>query len=316
MIRALIAVIASCAFTSESAQAMALFDHVLDPVLPTDIVVAQNGTVFFTEFWQHKIYTLGSSNGHTLAKPLPIDENAFVAPEGIALDTHGNLFIADREGHAVKEVFAAGGYKTVKSLPVGDVLRGPTGVVLDRFDNVFVIDPEGNQVDVIPVESGYTKIQPLGQGINVPQADRNLAIDHKGNIFFSGRANEVIELLASSGYASAKRFTPRSGFSDGVYAIAIAKNDDLLLLNLMHNQVRRVFAESGYAVDQALPLNDTMLKDTMSIAIDTADNLYISEPTQYVIEKSLASSNYTSVEGSFFERCYTGGAPTYDQSAC
>jgi DNA-binding beta-propeller fold protein YncE len=42
--------------------------------------------------------------------------NGFNGPSDVAVDSAGNLFVADQGNNAVKEILAAGGYMTVKRL--------------------------------------------------------------------------------------------------------------------------------------------------------------------------------------------------------
>ena len=62
----------------------------------------------------------------------------------------------------VKELFADGGYTTVRTLGSGFYL--PYGVALDEDGNIFVADSANNMVKEILVAGGYTTINTLGSG--------------------------------------------------------------------------------------------------------------------------------------------------------
>ena len=53
----------------------------------------------------------------------------FSNPSGVAVDANGNVFVADTNNNAVKEILAAGGYSTVKTL--GNGFSNPFGVAVD-----------------------------------------------------------------------------------------------------------------------------------------------------------------------------------------
>src|SRR4051812_32516487 len=64
--------------------------------------------------------------------------SGFSLPFGVAVDGSGNVFVADSNNSAVKEIVAAGGYTTVNTL--GSGFNTPFGVAVDGSGNVFVAD--------------------------------------------------------------------------------------------------------------------------------------------------------------------------------
>ena len=90
---------------------------------------------------------------------LTIGSGNFSFPGGVAVDTAGNVFVADFGNSAIKEVLAVGG-----SIPPGDPtvntlgsgFAGPFGVAVDAFGNVFVADTQNNAVKEIPALGGYS----------------------------------------------------------------------------------------------------------------------------------------------------------------
>src|SRR5271157_3010833 len=59
-------------------------------------------------------------------------------PEGVAVDGSGNVFVADYGNGALKEIVAAGGYATIKTL--GNGIWNPIAVAVDGSGNLFVAD--------------------------------------------------------------------------------------------------------------------------------------------------------------------------------
>ena len=74
----------------------------------------------------------------------------------MAVDGSGNVFVADFGNGAVKEILAAGGYTTVKTL--GSGFYGPAGVAVDGSGNVFVAVTRDDAVKEILAAGGYTTV--------------------------------------------------------------------------------------------------------------------------------------------------------------
>jgi sugar lactone lactonase YvrE len=144
---------------------------------------------------------------------------------GVALDSNGNVFVADGGNNAVYEILAAGGYTTVTTL--GGGFTGPMGIAVDGNDNVFVTD--GTAVKEILAEGGYTTVKTLGSGFNYPIG---VAVDGSGNVFVADTYNSAIkEILAIGGYATVKTL-----FTDNplmlTYGVALDANGNLYSLNI------------------------------------------------------------------------------------
>ena len=91
-------------------------------------------------------------------------------PSGLAIDTHGNLFVAEYLNNAVREIVAVNGVfpnpPTIKTLGSGFNL--PEGVAVDESGNVFVADTGNNAVKEILVGSAGANIGTVSVGTVTP----------------------------------------------------------------------------------------------------------------------------------------------------
>jgi len=172
-------------------------------------------------------------------------------PSSVALDSAGNIFIADSNNHRIRKITAATGIiTTVAGTGVpgysGDndpaplaMLQYPTGVAVDNSGNLYIAD-YGNFV-IRKVDSGSGNITTVagggdpedGLGDNGPALDAaftapcNVVLDSNGNIYIveslEGRVRKVdvfdndnrITTVAGGG-------TPAVGVGDGGAATAAA----------------------------------------------------------------------------------------------
>jgi sugar lactone lactonase YvrE len=88
------------------------------------------------------------------------------APQGVAIDTYGNIFIADTGNHVVRMISASNiittiagiqgksGYVNDNTLGKTTLLNSPTGLVIDKLGNIYVSDQANSRVrKLIPQNS-------------------------------------------------------------------------------------------------------------------------------------------------------------------
>ena len=137
----------------------------------------------------------------------------------MAVDGSGNVFVADTQNNAVKEIVAAGSYTTINTL--GSGFNQPNGVAVDGNGNVYVGDTGNAAVKEIVAAGGYTTVNTLGSGFDYPTG---VAVDVNGNVFVADTnsngpvGNAVREILAAGGYTTV--ITVGNGF-DNPYGIAV-----------------------------------------------------------------------------------------------
>ncbi|HVI04638.1 MAG TPA: chitobiase/beta-hexosaminidase C-terminal domain-containing protein, partial [Sphingomicrobium sp.] len=190
-------------------------------------------------------------------------------PKGIALDSGGDVFIADSYNNVVWEAVAATGniaivagtgtadYSGDNGPATAAQLNGPFGVATDAGGNLYIADTNNNVVRMVAANTGLITtvagngqqgtIPPYGDG--GPAASANLswpedvAFDSSGNLYIADTSHgRVREVIASSGLIS----TVAGGGTSGQ------------------------LGDGGQATSATL-------YRPVSIALDSASNLYIAD---------------------------------------
>ena len=197
-----------------------------------------------------------------LATQASIDE-----PAGLALDSHGNLFIADEFNQRIRRVDASTGLITTVAgsgrvgqpgqVPDGTLaletdLYRPVGVAVDRHGNIYIADNFGNRTRRLDAATGVISTFAGALG-------RHMAIDADDNLYATGICNCVYRIDADDRNATRFAGTGFFGFSgDGGPAseaqfyqpqgLAFDSNGNLYIADTGNHRIRKVLSGSTTVV--------------------------------------------------------------------
>ncbi len=234
-------------------------------------------------------------------------------PEDVALDSQGNVYIADTGDSAVKEWVASS--QVVNAL-ISSGLSSPYGVAVDTQGNVYVADSKDNDIKEWTL-SNKTVIILVSSGLSTPFG---IAVDKNGNVYFSDSGHNTIkEWVAATKTVS----TLVSAGLSGPRGVALDSLGNLYFADTGNNAIKEWSAvsksvttlvssglsgPSGVAVDGegnvyiadsgnnamkrwspstllVTTLVSTGLKSPAGVAVDTQGNLYIADAGDSVVDK-------------------------------
>ncbi len=99
-------------------------------------------------------------------------------PLGVAIDTSGNLFIADQSNNVIRKVNTSGtistiagtdtaGYSGDNGPAIDAELNGPNGEAVDSWGNLYINDPYNNRIRKIIFNTAGINKLPIVQAINI-----------------------------------------------------------------------------------------------------------------------------------------------------
>jgi uncharacterized protein (TIGR03437 family) len=208
----------------------------------------------------------------------PATSAEFSYPQGVALDSAGNLYITDTQDSVVRKVTAATG---IVSLVAGDYTPGYTGdgsaatsaelytpaaVFVDNADNVYIADTGNNVIRMVTASNGIittiagdTTATSLGDGgaatsaqLSFPEA---VITDNNGNVYISDSGDDRVRVVNSSGIISTFAGLSFPGYSgDGGLAtnaqlnepkgLALDSSGNLYIADYLNDRIR-VVASNG-----------------------------------------------------------------------
>jgi sugar lactone lactonase YvrE len=143
--------------------------------------------------------------------------NPFGSPYGLAVDTSGNVYVADADGGSVYRLSPDGFGGYVQST-VATGFNSPQDVAIDSSGKIYVAECGGGKVDVLTPDGfgGYTR-SPISASFNVPHG---VAVDASGNIYVADIGGNQVYVLSPNGSGGYTQNSIGSGFS-GPSSVAV-----------------------------------------------------------------------------------------------
>ena len=310
---------------------------------PTNVAADQAGNLFFA--YQNAVLRLDATTGIlTLAAGNgtagfsgdngPATSAQLNNPTGVAVDSAGNLYIADSGNNRIRKV-ANGVIATVAGNGTQDFggdngpatnaqLNLPAGVAVDSAGNLYVADWGNNRVrkvsnGVIATVAGNGFKGFVGDNGPATSAvldqPYSIAVDSAGNLYIADSTNHRIRKV-SNGVITTVAGNGTFGFSgdngpaamawlynpDGV---AVDSAGDLYIADTSNYRIRKVSngvittvagnGTMGFSGDTG-PATSAELYTPGAVAVDAAGNLYIADPGTQRIRK-VANGVITTVAG-------------------
>ena len=197
-------------------------------------------------------------------------------PYGVAVDSSGNVYIADSGNSAVREWSAAS--NTVTTFVLG--LNGPSSVAVDSSGNVYIAETFNNAVKEW-IRVSNTVITLVSSGLSYPYG---VAVDGKGNVYIADTGNNAIKEWVAAGNTVITLVS--SGLSDP-RGVAVDGSGNVYIADTYNNAIKEWITTSN----TVMTLVSSGLNRPNGLAVDGVGNVYIADSGNSAIKEWLAVSN-------------------------
>jgi serine/threonine protein phosphatase PrpC/streptogramin lyase len=269
------------------------------------LILAAAGSIGYLLLWPHKSAHPSAPQAST-GRPAPSSTQAVQPnrpaaptqlplgggnhPEGVAVDTAGNIYVViviDEENARVVMLAAGTGTQSVLSFTG---LRRPHGIAVDKAGNVYVTDLyEGGRVVALGPGSGPPTPLPFGEthgpGLRDPSG---VAVDANGNVYVADTGNDrVVKLFAGT---SSEEVLPFTGL-ERPSGVALDTTGNVYVTDRNHHRVLKLEVGSGIPV--VLPY--TGLEHPQGVAVDAAGNVYVTDSRTHQVVKLARSGTQSAL---------------------
>jgi trimeric autotransporter adhesin len=314
---------------------------------PRGVAVDAAGNVYIADTSNHRIRKIDTSGTITTIAGTGTgtfggDNAAATAarvnsPQGVAVDSAGNVFIADTSNNRIRKIDTGGNISTVAGNGTGGYLadnvpatstriNAPRGVVVDGSGNIYIADTSNNRIRRVSAGGTITTFAGTGSAsfsgdggaatsatLRGPQA---VALDASGDLYIPDTVNHRVRKVSggiistiggtgSAGYAgdggaatSGQISSPAGIAVDGTGAVYLGDTSNFRLRKIVGGNFSTIAGTgSAFFGGDGGPLADAQFTNPQAVVFDGAGNMYLSDSGTHRIRKVDTHGIITTVAG-------------------
>ncbi len=230
----------------------------------------------------------------------------FSYPRGVAVDSSGNVYVADQSNHRIREITSAGVVTTLAGTNTAGFMdgagnvalfRAPGGVAIDSSGNIYVGDQNNHRIRKITSTGVVSTLAGTGTAGNMDGAGNaaqfsspgGVAVDGSGNVYVADTYNHRIRKITSTGVVS----TLTSGFFNP-RGVEVDSSGNVYVADASNHRIRKI-TSAGVVTTLAGTTGTSGFMDGAGnvaqfnkpyrVAVDSSGNIYVADTDNHRIRK-------------------------------
>jgi hypothetical protein len=258
----------------------------------------------------------------------------FSDPSGVAVDSAGNVYVADNQNQEIRKISSSGVVTTLagsagqlgSSNGTGSAARFdyPSGVAVDSAGNVYVADNQNQEIRKISPSGVVTTLAgsagQVGSATGTGSAGRfdwpmDVAVDSAGDVYVADRYNYEIREITPSGvvtilagrYPGSSDGTGSAARLDQPEGVAVDSAGNVYVADTWNDEIRKI-TPSGVVTTLAGSAGQYGSSDgtgsaarfywPTGVAVDSAGNIYVADRGNDEVREVSPSGIVTTLAGS------------------
>ena len=311
---------------------------------PSGVAVDGSGNLYVADQLNHTIRkvtsggvvsTLAGLAGSTGSSDGTGSAARFNGPLGVAVDSGGNVYVADSKNHTVRKVTSGGVVSTLAGVAgspgssdgTGSAARfnGPAGVAVDGSGNVYVADNGNSTIrkvapgGVVSTFAGLAGSFGSTDGtvsVALLNAPTGVAVDGSGNVYVADNGNSTVRKVTSGGVVStlaghagsygSSNGTGSAARFNGATGVAVDSGGNVYVADNGNWTIRKVTSDGVVSTLAGLALNNGSSDGNGSaarfyypygVAVDGSGNVYVADTSNNTIRKVTSGGVVSTLAG-------------------
>ena len=241
---------------------------------PAGITIDTSGNLYVGDFLNctirkissvNMVTTLAGSGAYSFADGTGLSAK-FADPAGVAVDSSGNVYVADQDNNRIRKITPSGVVTTLAGSGTPAFANGsgtsaqfwrPTGIAVDTSGTVYVADESNNRIRKITSGGVVTTFAGTGTAGSLDGLAANaqfnnptgVAVDSSGNVYVGDTSNNLIRKISTAGVVSTLAGSLTAGSVDGTGAnarfnapsgIAVDSSGAVYVADYNNNRIRKI----------------------------------------------------------------------------
>jgi sugar lactone lactonase YvrE len=269
---------------------------------------------------------------------------SFAFPDGVAVDSSGNVYVADNNNSLIRKITPAGVVSTLAGNGLPGSANGtgtaasftyPEGVAVDSLDNVYVADTWNRLIRKITPAGVMTTL--AGSGVSGSANGTgtaasfafpsSVAVDANGNVYVVDGSNHnirkitpagVVTTLAGSGVTGSANGTGAAASFNYPSGVAVDSLGNVYVADTLNQLIRKItpagvvstLAGSGVTGSANGTGAAASFRYPDGVAVDSSGNVYVADTDNQLIRKITPAGVVTTLAGIDYVRGSADGTGT------
>jgi hypothetical protein len=288
--------------TNDGSRGAALFNQ------PTGTVVDAAGNMYVADEQNNLIRkvtingavtTFAGSAGNTGTNDGTGTNALFNQPSNLALDSTGNLYVADTFNHTIRRITSGGVVSTFAGLGgvpgfqngtgSGALFNQPNGIAFDSSNNLYVADGVNGAVRRVTTNAAVTTVATgfyLIEQVAVDKSNIIYVDDAGNNVIRKMTPAGVVTLLAGSGVAGSKDGTGAAAEFNYPESLTVDSSSNVFVADYGNDTIRKITpagvvttigGQVGILGTNDATGTNALFNQEEGIGVDKSGNIYVSD---------------------------------------